>query len=102
MGGDFTVNETNSDILAYAGVEHPQNEADVYRSQDHGKTWTAVETQIQPDGEGSYPHMHLAEHGITLHHGEQQGPPTVAEPRVQGSELQQRHLQRRRRQDPAS
>ena len=45
----------------------------VYRSTDHGKTWQPQETVVHPDRNGNVPSMHMAEHGITLRHGEQKG-----------------------------
>jgi sialidase-1 len=45
----------------------------VYRSVDHGKTWQAQETVIHEDENGNVPSMHMAEHGITLRHGEHKG-----------------------------
>jgi len=73
MGGGVTVNETNGDIFAFVGKKHPPTNVTVYRSQDHGKTWAAFDAEIKEDARGNQPQMHMAEHGITLRHGEHEG-----------------------------
>ncbi len=73
-GGGTTVDETTGDILAFVEKHHPPAPVTVYRSTDQGKTWTAQEnTVIKPDSQGNLPSMHMAEHGITLRHGEHKG-----------------------------
>ena len=73
QGGGLTVDETTGDILAFVEAHHPPASLTVYRSSDHGKTWQPQETVVQPDRNGNVPSMHMAEHGITLRHGEQKG-----------------------------
>ena len=73
MGGGVTVNETNGDIFAFVEQNHPPAPLTVYRSQDHGKTWAALEAPIKPDKNGNVPSMHMNEHGITLRHGKHKG-----------------------------
>ena len=73
MGGGVTVNETNRDIFTFIGKRHPPTTETVYRSQDHGKTWSAVDAEIKLDSNGNKPQMHMAEHGITLLHGKHKG-----------------------------
>jgi sialidase-1 len=73
MGGGVTVNEINGDIFAFVGEHHPPTPETVYRSQDHGKSWSAVKAEIKPDSKGNKPEMHMNEHGITLMRGEHKG-----------------------------
>lgn len=73
MGGGVTVNEGNGDIFAFAGERHPPTRETVYRSQDNGRSWAAVEAVIKPDSKGNKPEMHMNEHGITLRHGAHKG-----------------------------
>ncbi len=73
MGGGVTVNERNGEIFAFVGKRHPPTDVTVYRSQDHGKTWAAVEAEIKQDAKGNQPQMHMADHGITLRHGDHKG-----------------------------
>ena len=73
MGGGVTVNEANGDIFAFVGEHHPPTAEAVYRSRDHGKTWSAVDVKIKPDCKGNKPEMHMNEHGITLRHGKHKG-----------------------------
>jgi len=73
MGGGVTVNEANGDIFAFVGERHPPTTETVYRSQDHGKSWSPVVVEIKPDSKGHKPEMHMNEHGITLRRGEHRG-----------------------------
>jgi len=73
MGGGVTVNETNGDIFAFVGEHHPPTRETVYRSQDHGKSWSVMKAEIKPDSKGNKPEMHMNEHGITLMRGEHKG-----------------------------
>jgi len=73
MGGGVTVNEANGEIFAFVGERHPPTNEIVYRSQDQGKTWHAIDVQIKPDSKGHKPEMHMNEHGITLRHGQHKG-----------------------------
>ena len=73
MGGGAIVNETNGEILAFVEKHHPPAPLTVYRSKDHGKTWSAMEAAIKPDTNGNVPSMHMNEHGITLRHGKHAG-----------------------------
>jgi len=73
MGGGVTVNEANGEIFAFVEKHHPPAPLTVYRSRDHGKSWSPVEVVIKPDGEGHMPSMHMNEVGITLRRGEHKG-----------------------------
>ena len=73
MGGGAIVNETNGEILAFVEKNHPPAALTVYRSKDHGKTWSPMESVIKPDTNGNVPSMHMNEHGITLRHGKHAG-----------------------------
>lgn len=74
QGGGLTVDETTGDVLAFVEADHPPAALTIYRSKDHGKTWTADEgTVISPDSNGNVPSMHMNEHGITLRHGQRKG-----------------------------
>ncbi len=72
-GGGVTVDERSGDILAFVEKHHPPAPLTVYRSKDHGKTWTAEETVIKKNSLGHLPSMHMNEHGITLRHGPHAG-----------------------------
>lgn len=74
QGGGLTVDETTGDILTFVEAHHPPAAMTVYRSRDHGATWTADKgTVIHPDRHGNLPSMHMNEKGITLQHGEFKG-----------------------------
>lgn len=73
MGGGVTVNEANGEIFAFVAERHPPTTETVYRSQDHGKSWSPVKAEIKPDSRGNKPEMHMNEHGITLRRGEHKG-----------------------------
>jgi len=73
MGGGVTVNEKNGEILAFVEHRRPPADLTVYRSRDHGKTWSLVKVVIKPDKNGHVPQMHMNEHGITLRRGEHKG-----------------------------
>ena len=73
MCGGAIVNETNGEILAFVEKTHPPAPLTVYRSKDHGKTWSPMEVAIKPDTNGNVPSMHMNEAGITLRHGKHAG-----------------------------
>lgn len=73
MGGGVVVNEANGEILAFVEKHHPPAELTVYKSADHGQTWTFQEVEIEPDSKENVPSMHMNEHGITLRHGKHKG-----------------------------
>jgi len=73
MGGGVTVNETTGEILAFVEKHHPPAPLTVYKSKDHGKTWSAMNVAIKPDTKGNTPNMHMNEHGITLRRGKHAG-----------------------------
>ena len=73
MGGGATVNEANGEVLAFVEKHHPPAALTVYRSGDHGKSWSAMDVVINPDANGNVPSMHMNEHGITLRHGKHKG-----------------------------
>jgi sialidase-1 len=74
QGGGTTVDESTGDILAFVEDRHPPAPLTVYRSKDDGKIWQAEKITLHPDSKGHVPSMHMNEHGITLRHGEVQGP----------------------------
>ena len=67
-GGGTTVDEQRGTVLAFVEASHPPAAITMYRSDDHGVTWTAHEPTIHPDSQGRQPSMHMNEHGITLRH----------------------------------
>jgi sialidase-1 len=70
MGGGFIVDEISGDILAFIEDGHPPGcPILIYRSNDHGATWTKQDTIIHPNSFGHVPSMHMNEHGLTLRHG---------------------------------
>ncbi len=73
MGGGAIANEANGEVLAFVEKHHPPAPLTVYRSRDHGKTWSPMEVAIRPDTNGNVPSMHMNEHGITLRHGKHAG-----------------------------
>ncbi|MHC4251316.1 MAG: exo-alpha-sialidase, partial [Planctomycetota bacterium] len=73
MGGGAITNEANGEILAFAEKHHPPAPLTVYRSIDHGKTWSQMAVKIEPDANGNVPSMHMNERGITLRHGPHAG-----------------------------
>ena len=73
MGGGAIVNETNGEILAFVEKHHPPAPLTVYRSMDHGRTWSPMDAVIKPDTNGNVPSMHMNEAGITLRHGKHAG-----------------------------
>ncbi len=74
-GGGVTVDERNGNVLAFTapGGKAPATSSTLYRSTDHGRTWTAEETEFHEDLNGHVPSLHMAEHGITLRHGKHRG-----------------------------
>ena len=71
--GGAIVNEANGEILVFTESKHPPAPLTVYRSKDHGKTWSEMKVQIKPDKNGNVPSMCMTEHGITLRHGNHAG-----------------------------
>jgi len=72
-GGGLLVDESTGDILAFAQDKHPPAKKLLYRSKDQGKTWEREDLVIEKDVRGNVPEMHMAEHGITLCHGQHPG-----------------------------
>ncbi|MCX6997111.1 MAG: sialidase family protein [Kiritimatiellaeota bacterium] len=72
-GGGVIVDETSGDILVFVHDKHPPAPTHLWRSKDHGKTWKEENLKIAEDVNGNIPQMHMAEHGITLRHGEHKG-----------------------------
>lgn len=68
-GGGAIVDENTGDILVFVEDEHPPAPLHVYRSGDHGKTWTEEEVVIYPDRNGNIPSMSMNDTGITLKQG---------------------------------
>ena len=73
MGGGVTVNERNGEIIAFVEERHPPSPLTLYRSKDHGKSWTKMDAEIKADSNGNLPSSHMNEHGITLRHGKHAG-----------------------------
>ena len=73
MGGGVTVDEKTGDVLAFVEKNHPPAPLTMYRSKDHGKTWTAEKPVINKDKNGNVPSMHMNDVGITLRHGKNAG-----------------------------
>lgn len=73
QGGGATVDETSGDILVFVEAGHPPAPLTVYRSRDHGKTWSPEEVTILPNSLGHIPSMHMNEHGTTLKNGKYAG-----------------------------
>ncbi len=73
LSGGVTLDEKTGDILLFTEAKHPPAPLTMYRSQDHGKSWKEEAVVIHPDGNGNVPSMCMAEHGITLRHGEHVG-----------------------------
>ncbi len=71
--GGLTVNEGNGDIFAFVEERHPPAPLKVFKSADHGKTWSEVKAVIKPDSKGNTPSMHMNDRGITLRHGAHKG-----------------------------
>lgn len=72
-GGGAIVDENTGDILVFTEDSPPPTPLHMYRSNDHGKTWTEDEIIIHPDSRGNVPTMHMNERGITLQHGKHAG-----------------------------
>jgi sialidase-1 len=73
LSGGVTVDEKSGDVLLFTEAKHPPARLTMYRSQDHGKSWKEEAVVIHPDVNGNVPSMCMAEHGITLRHGEHKG-----------------------------
>lgn len=73
QGGGAIVNENSGNVLVFVEEDHPISPLHVYKSSDHGKTWTEEAVVIHPDENGNVPSMHMNEHGITLQHGPHAG-----------------------------
>jgi len=71
--GGLTVDENTGDVIAFVEDAHPPAPLRIYRSRDHGLTWTSQKTVVRPDPSGNVPSMHMNEHGITLRHGRHKG-----------------------------
>ncbi len=79
-GGGALVDERSGHVFLFVDGSHPPRspqetigDLEVYRSEDHGKTWKKVDVVIQPDVNGFVPARHMAESGTTLRHGAKAG-----------------------------
>ena len=72
-GGGLTVDEVSGDILAFVEDKHPPAPLHIFRSKDHGKTWTEQPAVIHPNSLGHVLAMCMNEHGITLRRGKFKG-----------------------------
>jgi sialidase-1 len=73
QGGGLTVDENTGDILTFFEDGHPPSDRFVFRSRDHGKTWSKEDVVIHPDSKGNDPSFHMNERGLTLQFGEHAG-----------------------------
>ena len=71
--GGAIVDETTGDILIFTEEQHPPAPLHVYRSKDHGRTWSEEQVTTHPDPLGNVPSMCMNERGITLRHGRHAG-----------------------------
>ena len=69
--GNVTVDESSGDILVTACGLKPSGS--IYRSRDHGKTWTTEKVTIKPDRNGWLGTSYCCDPGITLRYGENKG-----------------------------
>jgi len=77
-GGGAIVDERRGDVLLFLHPEHPPTDGStaprtLYRSADHGKTWKPEKATFHQDANRFVPSLHMAEHGVTLWHGEHAG-----------------------------
>ena len=73
QGGGLTVDENTGDILTFVEAEHPPADQLVFRSRDHGKTWSREDVVIHPDSKGNLPDFAMNEGGLTLRYGKHAG-----------------------------
>lgn len=71
--GGAIVDTTNGDILVFTEDAHPPAPLHMFRSKDHGKTWSEEEIRIRPDSRGNVPSMCMNEKGLTLQFGKHKG-----------------------------
>jgi sialidase-1 len=80
-GGGVVVDETDGDVLAFVegpadgapGSDSDSDPGTLYRSRDHGETWTAEAATVRADSRGNVPALHMCEHGIALRRGDRAG-----------------------------
>jgi len=87
-GGGVTVDENRGTIFAFidrtlfledgdpeklSGPGGRSGTTFVFKSTDHGKTWSEFPVVIHPDKHGNMPAMHMNERGITLQRGPHAG-----------------------------
>jgi sialidase-1 len=73
QGGGITVDEQTGDVLMFIEDRHPPAPISIYRSKDHGQTWSKQKTNIRPNALGHVPSMHMNDHGSTLQFGKHAG-----------------------------
>ncbi|MCC5840876.1 MAG: exo-alpha-sialidase [Opitutales bacterium] len=73
QGGGLTVDENTGDILTFFEDGHPPSDRLVFRSRDHGRTWSQEAVVIHPDSKGNDPSFHMNERGLTLRYGPHAG-----------------------------
>ncbi|MEX2591871.1 MAG: sialidase family protein [Anditalea sp.] len=71
--GGAIVDNNTGDILIFTEERHPPAPLHMFRSRDHGKSWTEEEIVIYPDVNGNIPSMCMNERGITLQYGKYAG-----------------------------
>ena len=69
--GSVIVDENTSDIMVFAGFLKPASI--LYRSSDHGKTWTKEHMRIQEDRNGWLATTYCCDPGVTLKNGPHKG-----------------------------
>ena len=72
-GGGVTVDANTGTIFAFIEDGHPPSPLTVYKSTDHGKSWTRHDVVVHTDLHGNMPSMHMNETGITLAYGPHSG-----------------------------
>jgi sialidase-1 len=76
--GGAIVDEKSGDLLLFTHPKHPPTDGEhaprtLFRSKDSGRSWEKSEATFKMDTNGYLPSLHMAEHGITLRHGEHAG-----------------------------
>ena len=72
-GGGALVDERSGNVFVFVNKQHPPAPLTVFRSTDHGRTFSEEDVVIHPDENGNVPAMHMSERGTTLRHGPKAG-----------------------------
>ena len=68
---NVTIDENTSDIMVFVGSLKPAEI--IYRSRDHGKSWSKEKIEIRPDKNGWQATTYCCDPGITLRTGKHKG-----------------------------